>query len=179
MLPLGTIAPGFNLPDTVSGKSVRLEDIRSENATVVMFLCNHCPYVHHVNSEIVRLTADYKNKGVAFAGISSNDVAHYPQDRPELMKEVAEDLGYDFPYLYDESQDVAREYDAACTPDFYVFDADLKLVYRGRLDDSRPGNGIPLTGADLRAAIDAVLSGREVNESQYPSGGCGIKWKSN
>ena len=179
MLPLGIKAPDFSLPDTISGKSLSLEDISSDKATVLMFLCNHCPYVHHVNPEIVRLVADYKKQGVAFAGISSNDVAHYPQDRPELMKEVAKDLGYDFPYLYDESQEVARNYDAACTPDFYVFDGDLKLVYRGRLDDSRLGNEIPLSGSDLRAAIDAVLLNQSVNEAQYPSGGCGIKWKNN
>jgi len=179
MLPLGTIAPDFRLPDTVSDDRISLHDIKSDKATVIMFLCNHCPFVHHVNPEIVRLVAEYKKQAVAFAAISSNDVAHYPQDRPELMKETARELGYDFPYLYDESQEVARSYDAACTPDFYVFDRDLTLVYRGRLDDSRLGNDIPLTGSDLRAAIDAVLSGFPVNELQYPSGGCGIKWKDN
>ena len=179
MLPIGTKARDFSLPDTVSGNIVSLDDIRADKATVLMFLCNHCPYVHHVNPEIVRLVADYKNQGVSFAGISSNDVAHYPQDGPELMKKVARDLGYNFPYLYDESQEVARNYDAACTPDFYVFDSDLTLVYRGRLDDSRLGNDIPLSGSDLRAAIDSVLSNGPVNETQYPSGGCGIKWKDN
>ncbi len=179
MLPLGTKAPEFTLPDTISGEMLSLQDIKSDKATVVMFLCNHCPYVHHVNPEIVRLVADYKSQGVAFTGISSNDVAHYPQDGPELMKQVAAELGYDFPYLYDESQEVARNYDAACTPDFYVFDGKLILVYRGRLDDSRLGNQMPLTGIDVRAAIDAVLSHNEVNNIQYPSGGCGIKWKAN
>lgn len=177
MLPLGTKAPDFALPDTVSGNVVSLDDIKSDKATVIMFLCNHCPYVHHVNTEIVRLVADYKKQGVGFAGISSNDVAHYPEDSPELMKKVAAELGYDFPYLYDESQEIARNYDAACTPDFYVFDGSQTLVYRGRLDDSRPGNNIPCTGSDLRSAIDAVLSGQSLSETQYPSGGCGIKWK--
>jgi peroxiredoxin len=177
MLPLGTKAPDFTLPDTVSGEKYSLDDIKSDKATVLMFLCNHCPYVHHVNPEIVRLVADYKNMGVAFAGISSNDIAHYPQDRPELMKQVAKKLGYDFPYLYDENQEVARDYDAACTPDFFVFDGEMKLVYRGRIDDSRLGNDTPLSGSDLRAAINAVLIGKPVNETQYPSGGCGIKWK--
>jgi thiol-disulfide isomerase/thioredoxin len=178
MLPLGTKAPDFKLPDTVSGRTLSLDDIKSDKATVIMFLCNHCPYVHHVNPEIVRLVADYKGKGVAFAGICSNDVENYPQDSPELMKEVAAKLGYDFPYLYDESQEVARNYDAACTPDFYVFDGDLHLVYRGRLDDSRLRNETPLSGSDLRAAIDAVLDHKPVSDIQYPSGGCGIKWKS-
>lgn len=179
MLPLGTKAPDFSLPDTITDDIINLQELRSDGATVIMFLCNHCPYVHHVNPEIVRLVADYKTKGVAFVGISSNDVVHYPQDSPAQMKIVAAELGYAFPYLYDESQIVAREYDAACTPDFYVFDNNLSLVYRGRLDDSRPGNDIPLSGSDLRSAIDAVLSGQEVNDVQYPSGGCGIKWKNN
>jgi len=177
MLELGVKAPDFNLPDTVSGKEMSLSDLASDKATVVMFLCNHCPYVLHVNDEIVRLAKDYEKKGVAFVGISSNDADKYPQDGPEKMKEQAKKVGYPFPYLYDESQEVARAYDAACTPDFYVFDGDLKLVYRGRLDESRPGNNVPLSGKDLRAALDAVLAGEEVSEVQYPSGGCGIKWK--
>lgn len=178
MLPLGTKAPDFTLPDTVSGKMVSLKDLaKGKKATVVMFLCNHCPYVVHVNPEIVRLANDYIPKGVAFVGISSNDVEQYPDDAPDKMKEVAERVGYPFPYLYDETQEVARAYDAACTPDFYVFDENLKLVYRGRLDDSRPGNNKPLTGKDLRRALDAVLSGQPVDPIQYPSGGCNIKWK--
>lgn len=177
MLPLGTKAPAFELPDTVSGKQLKLSDIQSDKATVVMFLCNHCPYVIHVNSEMVRLAKDYQAKGVNFVGISSNDVENYPQDGPDLMKEHATRVGYTFPYLYDETQEVARAYDAACTPDFYVFDKDMILVYRGRLDGSRPKNDLPLTGADLRAALDAVLAGKPVNERQYPSGGCNIKWK--
>ena len=178
MLPLGSEAPKFVLPDTVSGQTIRLVDIASDKATVVMFLCNHCPYVIHVNDEIVRLANDYIAKGVAFVGISSNDVENYPEDGPDQMKKVAEKLKYPFPYLYDESQNVARAFDAACTPDFYVFDKDLKLVYRGRLDDSRPKSGTPLTGKDLRDALDAVLAGKPVDEKQYPSGGCNIKWKS-
>ncbi len=177
MLPLGSEAPPFALPDTISGKTVRLEDIASDKATVVMFICNHCPYVIHVNEEIVRLANDYIAKGIVFVAISSNDVVNYPQDGPEQMKKQAQKLKYPFPYLYDESQNVARAFDAACTPDFYVFDKDLKLVYRGRIDDSRPSSNTPLTGRDLRAALDAVISGLAVAEKQYPSGGCNIKWK--
>lgn len=183
MLDLGTKAPEFSLPDTVSGETLKLSDVRGEKATVVMFLCNHCPYVIHVNPEIVRIVADYKDRGVGFVGISSNDVEHYPQDGPDKMKIHASEVGYEFPYLYDESQEVARAYDAACTPDFYVFNADLELAYRGRIDGSRPprptrpANGIPLTGEDLRAALDAVLDGTPVTDRQYPSAGCNIKWK--
>ncbi|MCO6475172.1 MAG: thioredoxin family protein [Phaeodactylibacter sp.] len=178
MLDLGTKAPDFTLPDTVSDKDVSLSDIRSDKATVVMFLCNHCPYVIHVNPEIVRLAKEYQEKGVSFVAISSNDVSKYPQDGPEEMKKHAAKIGYPFPYLYDESQEVARDYDAACTPDFYVFDGNLRLAYRGRLDASRPNSGIPLTGEDLRAALDAVLAGRPVTKEQFPSAGCNIKWKS-
>ncbi|HMR43176.1 MAG TPA: thioredoxin family protein [Saprospiraceae bacterium] len=177
MLPLGTKAPGFELPDAVSGKMIRLEMLQSDKATVIMFICNHCPYVIHVNEELVRLAKDYQPRGVAFVAISSNDVEKYSADAPDKMKEVAEGEGYTFPYLFDESQEVAKAYDAACTPDFYVFDGNMRLVYRGRLDDSRPNSGRPLTGADLRAALDAVLSGAPVPEKQYPSGGCNIKWK--
>ncbi len=177
MLPLGVKAPDFQLPDTVSGKIFRLEDLRGKQATLVMFLCNHCPYVLHVNPEIARLAKDYQPKGVSFIGISSNDVEKYPADDPDKMKETAQKVGYTFPYLYDESQEVAKSYDAACTPDFYLFDADLTLVYRGRLDGSRPGNDIPLTGTDLRNALDALLSGQPLPTIQYPSGGCNIKWK--
>ncbi|NUQ23624.1 MAG: thioredoxin family protein [Saprospiraceae bacterium] len=177
MLPLGTKAPHFALPDTVSGKIVSLDDIISDKATVVMFLCNHCPYVVHVNPEISRLAPEYQAKGVSFVGISSNDVVKYPDDGPDKMKETAVQAGYTFPYLYDESQEVAKAYDAACTPDFYVFDGNRRLVYRGRLDRSRPANQEPLDGRDLRAALDAALEGRPVDEKQYPSGGCNIKWK--
>ena len=177
MLPVGTKAPDFTLYDTVSDRTVSLNELSSDTCTVIIFLCNHCPYVHHVNPEIARVVSDYRPRGVAFIGISSNDVENYPDDSPELMKKVASEVPYDFPYLYDESQDVAKAYDAACTPDFYVFDGDMTLVYRGRIDDSRRGNDIPLSGRDLRSAIDAVLSGGQVDSVQYPSGGCNIKWK--
>jgi peroxiredoxin len=177
MLPIGTIAPPFALPDTVSGNTITFDDIAGEKATIVMFLCNHCPYVIHVNEEIVRIARDYQPKGVGLVGISSNDVENYPDDAPDKMQEHARQVGYTFPYLYDESQETARAYDAACTPDFYVFDGSRRLVYRGRLDNARPKTDTPLTGADLRAALDAVLEDREVNSVQYPSGGCNIKWK--
>ncbi len=177
MLPLGTIAPDFNLPDTISGNNFSLNDIKSDKATVVMFLCNHCPYVLHVNEELVKLVKEYQAKGVSFVGISSNDVINYPQDGPDKMKTHATKVGYTFPYLYDESQDVAKAYDAACTPDFYVFNNAMEVVYRGQMDASRPGSGIPVTGEDLRAALDAVLSGQHVPEIQKPSMGCNIKWK--
>ncbi len=180
MLPLGTVAPDFALPDTVSGRTVSLADVASDKATVVMFLCNHCPYVLHVNESLVQLAQEYQAEGVSFVGISSNDAVAYPEDGPGQMTEHAKQVGYPFPYLYDESQSVARAYDAACTPDFYVFDAGLRLVYRGQFDDSRPRrNDLPVTGADLRTALDAVLEGRPAPERQRPSGGCNIKWKTN
>lgn len=177
MLPLGTKAPNFSLPDTVSGRVLSLDDVKSDKATVIMFLCNHCPYVIHVNPTIVALARDYQPKGVAFVGISSNDAVNYPQDGPEKMKTLADTEGYSFPYLYDETQDVAKIYDAACTPDFYVFDGDMQLVYRGRIDGSRPKNDLPKTGDDLRIVLDAILRGGEIPSKQYPSGGCNIKWK--
>jgi peroxiredoxin len=176
MLPLGTPAPEFRLPDTMSGKTPALSELKSPGATVVMFICNHCPYVKHVNPELIRVARDYRPRGAGFIAISSNDAANYPEDAPEKMRETAQRLGYPFPYLYDESQAVARAYQAACTPDFYVFDGALKLVYRGRLDGSTPGNEVPLTGQDLRAALDAVLAGKPVNPEQKPSMGCNIKW---
>ncbi len=177
MIPLGTIAPDFTLPDTVSGKTVSLQDLKSDKATLIMFICNHCPFVKHVDEQLVALAKDYQAKGVSFIAISSNDAENYPQDGPELMKEEAAKLGYSFPYLYDKSQEVAKAYDAACTPDFYVFDKDLKCAYRGQLDSSRPGNGLPVTGSDLRAALDEILDNREVSAPQIPSIGCNIKWK--
>ncbi|MFN2117784.1 MAG: thioredoxin family protein [Candidatus Promineifilaceae bacterium] len=177
MLPLGTAAPGFTLPDTVSGEAVDLAAIQSDTATVIMFICNHCPYVKHVNKELVRVANDYQPKGVAFVAINSNDIEAYPEDSPERMKEVAEQQGYSFPYLYDEDQSVAKAYKAACTPDLFVFDDQMKLVYRGQLDGSRPRNDVPLTGEDLRAALDAVIAGEPVMEDQRPSIGCNIKWK--
>lgn len=179
MLPIGTLAPDFLLKDTVSDKALSLQDLKSDKATVMMFICNHCPYVIHVKSEVVRIANEYMPKGVSFIAISSNDVEKYPQDGPEAMKIFAEESGFQFPYLYDETQEVAKAYDAACTPDFYIFDGNLKLRYRGRLDDSRPReeNPKPLTGSDLRGALNAILANQMVSEIQYPSMGCNIKWK--
>ena len=177
MVPLGTVAPAFQLPDTVSGKTLSLDELRGERGTVVMFICNHCPYVIHVQGELVRLANDYTAREIGFVAISSNDAEAYPADAPERMKELAAELGYPFPYLHDESQQVARAYAAACTPDFFLFDGDLRCVYRGQLDDSRPGNGLPVTGRDIRSALDALLEGRPVEEQQRPSIGCNIKWK--
>ncbi len=177
MLPLGTTAPDFRLPDAVSGRTASLAEVKSDKATLVMFICNHCPYVKHVQQELVRLAHDYQPKGVAIVAISSNDVKGYPEDGPDKMKLEAKRAGYPFPYLYDESQAVARSYQAACTPDFYLFDGRLKLVYRGRLDGATPGNEVPITGQDLRGALDAVLAGKTVNPDQKSSLGCNIKWK--
>ena len=177
MLALDTKAPDFELFDTVSGTMLTLDQVKGSKGTLVMFICNHCPFVIHVNPELAKLGNEYQDKGIGFAAISSNDVVNYPQDAPDLMKKNAQEVGYSFPYLYDETQEIAKAYDAACTPDFYLFDADLRLVYRGQLDDSRPGNGIPLTGNDLRNAMDALLEGKEINQDQKPSIGCNIKWK--
>lgn len=177
MLPLGTKAPEFNLPDTVSGNSISLAHLKSDVATVVMFICNHCPYVVHINEEIANIAKEYQEMGITFVAISSNDVDNYPADSPDKMKVIAKEWGFTFPYLYDESQEVAKAYDAACTPDFYVFDANNSLVYRGQLDKSRPKTDIPITGENLRAALDAILVGRPVSPVQIPSLGCGIKWK--
>ncbi len=176
MIELGTVAPNFHLRDVVSNNYYSLDDLKSSQATVIMFICNHCPFVIHVNPELVRMANEYKNKGVSFIAISSNNVETHPEDSPDKMSIVAKVLRYPFPYLYDKYQEVAKAYAAACTPDFYVFDGDMKLAYRGRLDQSRPGNSMPLDGADLRGAIDATLAGTAVAE-QYPSVGCGIKWK--
>ena len=176
MLTLGTQAPDFSLPDA-EGKTVSLSDFADRPALLVIFMCNHCPFVVHILPGFVALAKEYMAKGVNVIAISSNDVAGYPMDGPELMKEHAETEGYNFPYLYDESQEVAKAYDAACTPDFYLFDNQNKLVYRGQLDDSRPANGIPLSGSDLRSAIDGVVMNRLINPEQKPSIGCNIKWK--
>ncbi len=175
MLALGSTAPDFSLPN-VDGQMVSLRDFDSTSALVVMFICNHCPYVKHVADQLALLGRDCMAKNVGIVAISSNDVANYPADSPEQMVREAEERGYAFPYLYDEDQSVAHAYHAACTPDFFVFDAERKLTYRGQLDDSRPESGIPVTGADLRAAIDATLAGAPVNENQKPSLGCNIKW---
>ena len=177
MVRLGTKAPDFTLPDTVSGKSLSLTNIEGETATMIMFICNHCPFVKHVNTELVRLADDYKNKGIGFVAISSNDVINHPDDAPGLMTQVAKRLKYPFPYLYDESQETAKAYDAACTPDFFIYDKDLRLVYRGQLDDSRPGNELPVTGEDIRYALDCLVNNEPVPQEQRPSIGCNIKWK--
>lgn len=176
-MPIGTVAPSFHLMDTISSNYYTLEDLKSTKATVIMFICNHCPYVIHVNAELVKMANEYRNHGVAFIAISSNDVENYPEDAPDKMSIVAKVLKYPFPYLYDKRQEVAKAYDAACTPDFYVFDGSMHLSYRGRLDDSSPGNGIPVTGNDMRAAIDNTLTGNAPLSNQLPSIGCGIKWK--
>jgi len=177
MLALGTKAPDFTLPDTVSGNETTFDQVKGERGTVVMFICNHCPYVKHVQTELVRLAEDYSHEGIGFVAISSNDVDKYPEDGPEEMRKVARDWGYSFPYLYDKTQAVAKSYDAACTPDFYIFDKSDELAYRGQLDDSRPGNGKALTGRDVRQALDDLLHGNPVNEDQIPSQGCNIKWR--
>jgi peroxiredoxin len=176
MLPLGTQAPRFSLVN-VDGRTVSIDDFKDAPALLVVFMCNHCPYVKHLANALAQFTAEYLAKGVAVVGINSNDVANHPADSPERMVAEAEERGYQFPYLYDETQAVAKAYHAACTPDFFLFDRDRKLVYRGQFDSSRPDSGIPVTGQDLRAAIDAVLAGKKPIENQRPSIGCNIKWK--
>ena len=178
MIALGTRAPDFTLYDTVSGKQLALNELKSGIATVIMFICNHCPYVKHVNPGLVRLANDYMLKGVKFMAINSNDVKAQPDDSPENMKKVAIALKYPFPYLFDETQNIAKIYDAACTPDFYIFDKQMKLVYRGQLDDSRPSNNLAPSGKDIREALDNILAGKAVSPRQRPSIGCNIKWKS-
>jgi peroxiredoxin len=177
MLALGTKAPDFELPDVVTGLPVSIRDFDGRPALLVMFICRHCPYVRHVRGELAQLGRDFAESDLAIVAISSNDPAEYPEDAPESLAEEAREAGYAFPYLFDETQAVARAYTAACTPDFFLFDADRALVYRGQLDDSRPSNGLPVTGEDLRAAIDAVLSGGPVAQDQRASIGCGIKWR--
>lgn len=176
MLALGTPAPDFRLPDP-SGRSFSRDDFRDAPALLVMFLCNHCPYVKHIRDGLARFAREAESRGLAIVAINSNDVVGYPDDRPEKMAEEARAAGYVFPYLFDETQAVAKAYQAACTPDFFLFDRERRLVYRGQFDGSRPGNDVPVTGADLRAAVDAVLAGREVGAEQRPSLGCNIKWK--
>ncbi len=176
MLTLGTPAPNFSLPDT-EGNIVSLADFKEAPALLAIFMCNHCPFVKHILNDLVELAKEYQSKGIAVVGINSNDVANYPEDSPEMMAKLVEETGFTFPYLYDETQEVAKAYQAACTPDFFLFDQDMKLAYRGQMDDSRPGNNVLVTGADLRAAMDAVLAGSEVNPEQKPSMGCNIKWK--
>jgi len=176
MLPLGTKAPDFQLPDT-SGKNVSLSELKGASALLVVFMCNHCPYVKHVRPGLAQLARDYVPRQVAVVGISSNDVDNYPEDSPAKMAAEVKSAGYVFPYLYDETQKVAKAYRAACTPDFFLFDKDQRLVYRGQMDDSRPGSGVPVTGKDLRAALDSVLAGQPVSSNQKASIGCNIKWK--
>ncbi len=176
MLPLETVAPDFRLPDT-EGNLVSLEDYKEAPALLVIFMCNHCPFVKHILDDLVGLIPTYQAKGLAVLSINSNDVESYPEDRPEMMAELAREKEFTFPYLYDESQEAAKAYCAACTPDFFLFDSERKLVYRGQMDDSRPGNGVPVSGSDLRVALDAVLEGQEVPTVQKPGIGCNIKWK--
>lgn len=177
MLPLGTPAPDFCLPEPLTGHERSRDGIAAGRPLLVMFICNHCPYVVHVRDELIRLSREYAARGVASVAISSNDAEHYPDDGPARMAALARELDFPFPYLYDESQVVARDYQAACTPDFYLFDAGLRCVYRGRLDGATPGNDEPVTGGELRAALDALLAGEPIPEPQLPSVGCNIKWK--
>lgn len=177
MVKLGTRAPAFILPDTISGKNFSLQQLSGEVATVLMFICNHCPFVKHINEELVKLSNDYENNKISFVAISANDRITYPEDSPGKMKETGLLLGYPFPYLYDETQETAKNYKAACTPDFFIYDRALKLVYRGQLDDSRPGNDIPVTGKDIRNALDCLLNDEPVPANQRPAIGCNIKWK--
>ena len=177
MLPLGTGAPDFDLLDTVSGKTIALADFASAPALLVAFICNHCPFVKHLRAELAQLGRDYQPRGVAIVAISANDAGTHPQDGSSKMTAEARTAGYTFPYLFDETQAVAKAYHAACTPDFFLFDSSRRLVYRGQMDDSRPGSNLPVTGVDLRAALDAVLAGKAVSPNQKPSIGCNIKWK--
>ena len=177
MNELGMEAPDFKLLDTITDHLITLNEIRGERGTLIMFICNHCPFVKHVNDELVRLANDYRPLGFGFAAINSNDIQNYPEDNPENMKENASKHQFSFPYLFDGTQEIAKKYDAACTPDFFLFDSELKLVYRGQLDNSRPGNGIHPSGRDIREAMDAILANRPVTATQKPSIGCNIKWK--
>ncbi len=174
---LGTKAPDFTLINTVDDKEYSLDQLKGAKGTVIMFICNHCPFVIHVNTELVKMANDFQQKGINFIAISSNEIENYPQDAPKFMKQIAEKLAYPFPYLFDETQQVAKAYDAACTPDFYVFDSVLKAVYHGQLDDSRPGNSLPLNGNDIRNALNNLLEHKDNLQNQKPSMGCGIKWK--
>jgi peroxiredoxin len=177
MVDLGTEAPDFSLPEPKSGHKWSYSDVRGQRGTLVVFLCNHCPYVKHIADELAEVASEYQMKGIGFVGISSNDADSYPADRPEEMVKEADRRGYEFPYLYDESQQVARAYSAACTPDFFLFNANDRLVYRGQFDAARPGNDEPIDGSDLREAMDALIAGKDVDENQVPSVGCNIKWK--
>jgi len=177
MLELGSPAPGFNLPEVETGEEIGLESFADEKALLVMFICRHCPYVKHIQQELARIGADYKDQGLGIVAISANDAENYPDDRPESLRDMKAELGFDFPFCFDDEQSTAKAYTAACTPDFFLFDAERKLVYRGRLDASRPGNQEPVTGRDLRLAIDKALADEPVPSDQQPSMGCNIKWK--
>jgi len=177
MVPLGTPAPSFSLPDPVEGGVKSLETLKSDKGTVVMFICNHCPFVHHVRPVLLDTVREYGSRGISFIAINANDPVNYPDDAPEKMKEVAKEFDYPFPYLFDASQEIARAYQAACTPDFFVYDGELRLIYRGQFDDSRPGNDLPVSGRDLKDVLDSLLAGKPVNPDQKPSMGCNIKWK--
>jgi peroxiredoxin len=177
MLPLGTIAPAFTLVDTITDKKMSLTELKSPVATVIMFICNHCPFVKHIQVELVAFAKEFQKKNISFIAISANDIVHYPEDAPNKMRDNAQKLGFTFPYLFDETQEVAKAYQAACTPDFYIFDEDLRCVYRGEFDDSRPGNSIPVTGKAMRAALENILAEKPVNPDQKPSVGCNIKWR--
>lgn len=177
MIALGTKAPKFNLQDSLTGKNKSLEDLSSEFATVIMFICNHCPFVTHIAKEVSHLAQDYLSKGISFIAINANDIEQYPEDAPDKMAAFAHQYAFNFPYLYDKSQAVAKAYHAACTPDFYIFDKQLACVYRGQFDDARPGNNLAVTGQDIRRALDNILGGRAVAPKQTPSIGCNIKWK--
>ena len=176
MVNLGTPAPSFKLLNTINNETVISDNYFNKKGTIIMFICNHCPFVIHVLDEIVSITKKY-DKEISFIAISSNDIVNYPEDSPELMKKLAEEKKFNFPYLFDETQEVAKKYDAACTPDFFIYNSDKQLVYRGQLDDSRPGNDVPVTGHDLRKAIDSLIKGEEIDKNQKPSIGCNIKWK--
>ena len=178
MIPLGTVAPDFKLLNPLTNKIDSLQTLKSPKGTVVMFICNHCPYVKHIIPELLKLTKEYSEQGITFIAISSNDPISHPQDGPSHMAELAKTLNFPFPYLFDDTQEIAKAYSATCTPDFFVYDGNLKCVYRGQLDDSRPNNGIPLTGQDLRSALKGLLSGNPISPDQKPSIGCNIKWKS-
>ena len=177
MIPLGTKAPDFSLPDAVTGKTLSLQELKSDVATVILFICNHCPFVQHIQKKLIEVANHYQKKGIKFIAINANDIENYPEDSPAHMKQVAKELGYPFPYLFDETQEVARAYQAACTPDLYVFDRNLACVYRGRFDSSTPGRNIPVTGQDLRQTLDNILAQKSIDPDQKPSQGCNIKWK--
>lgn len=177
MIELGTTAPAFALEDVITTKHIRIDEVRDEHGLLVMFICRHCPFVKHVEKELAAIGRDFAGTGIGIAAISSNEADCYSEDSPPSLRQQAEELGFTFPYLYDETQEIARAYDATCTPDFFLFDKDLKLVYRGQLDDSRPGNGIPTDGRDLRAAMNSLIVGRPISAEQKPSIGCNIKWK--